>query len=125
MFLKKTYLEKSNIHGIGLFAGENIQKGEIIWIPSDLFTLHIPEDKFKGLDISDQDIIRHYGYFHKEMNVWHFASDNSRFINHSVNPTIVRTKTGDGVQALVDIVRGDELTQNYSDFEDLRDVLGG
>jgi len=121
MFLKKTYLDKSDTHGIGLFAGENIQRGEVIWTPSEIFTLHISEKEFEKLNPSDQDTIRHYGYFHKDMKTWHFGSDNSRFINHSLNPTIIRTNKGDGVQALVSISKGSELTQNYRDFEELRD----
>jgi hypothetical protein len=31
MLTVKTYLDKSNISGIGLFAGENIKKGTITW----------------------------------------------------------------------------------------------
>lgn len=122
MFLKKTYLNKSIIHGIGLFADEDILKGEIIWTPSDIFTLHIDKNDFEELHESDKSMVRHYGYFHKEMGIWHFGSDNSRFINHSKDPTITRTDTGDGVQALRDILKGDELTQNYTDFEELRDL---
>ena len=31
MLRVKTYLDKSNIDGIGLFANENIKKGQILW----------------------------------------------------------------------------------------------
>ena len=31
MYLVKTYLDKSGIHGMGVFAGEDIPKGTIVW----------------------------------------------------------------------------------------------
>ena len=31
MLVVKTYINKSKIHGFGLFAGENIKKGTVIW----------------------------------------------------------------------------------------------
>ena len=31
MLLVKTYLDKSSIHGVGVFAGETIRKDQKIW----------------------------------------------------------------------------------------------
>ena len=120
MFYKKTYLDKSNTHGIGLFAGEEIKKEDIIWMPTKEFISLFSQEELDALDSSDKQMVQHYGYFHKENNEWHFAGDNSRFINHSTESNIIRTDNTDGVRAVRDIDTGEELLQNYSDFEDLR-----
>jgi len=122
MFYKKVYLAPSDVHGIWLFAGEAIKKWETVWIPSEVFTLHIPQDAYDALPKEDQEVIAHYGYFHKEQKIWHFSAENARYINHSVQPTIGIVVENDWVMALVDIEPGQELTQNYQDFEELRDL---
>ncbi len=123
MFLKSYYLGKSEIHGIGIFANEDIKEGEIIWTPSKEFTYHFDEKQLISLPKSDQDMVRHYGYFHKDLRVWHFSAEDSRYINHSKNPTVKRTVVGDGIFAIRDIQIGEELTQDYEDFEELRSIL--
>lgn len=121
MFLKKCILDKSHIHGVGLFANENIKKGEIIWLPSNTLTFHFTESGLASLHPQEQEMVRHYGYFHKDKRIWHLSAEDSRYINHSDTPNIERTtNTDDGVQAIRDIKKGEELTQNYRDFEELR-----
>jgi SET domain-containing protein len=119
MFLKKTYISPSSIHGLGLFAAEPIQAGEQIRMPSSNLTLHWSHEEFELLPEDDRRIISHYGYFHKEHRVRHLSADDSRYINHSATPTIEVTPD-DGVRAIGDIPPGTELTQNYSDFEEIR-----
>ncbi len=41
MLLIKTKLDLSKIHGIGLFAGEDIPKGTIIWRFNSLIDIYI------------------------------------------------------------------------------------
>jgi SET domain-containing protein len=118
MFHYKTKLKESNNHGIGLFADENIPADVILWNPSPALTLHFSTEEFNSLPESDQKIITHYGYFHKEFNVWHLAADDSRYINHSKNPTVGISPDGWGLKTLIELKSGDEITQNYSDFED-------
>lgn len=124
MFVKQYRLGESDIHGIGIFADQDIHEGELIWIPTDAFTVRITEDDLRKMSGQDQETIRHYGYFHKERKVWCFSGDDSRFINHSVNPTVERLDPeSDGVKAKRNIKRGEELTQDYRDFEELRNCL--
>ena len=123
MFLKKYYLSKSKIHGIGLFAGENIEKGRIIWTPSKMLSFRFTNEQLQKLPLQEQETIRHYGYFHKFHRIWHFSSEDSRHINHSRNPNAEKLSNGDGVRAKNKIKKGEEITQDYNDFEELRKEL--
>lgn len=122
MFYFKTKLSESKQHGIGIFADEKIPKGALIWSPSPALSLHFTEDEFNKLPEADRNVISHYGYFHKQFNIWHLAADDSRYVNHSNNPTSTVSEDGWGLAALIDIQPGVEITQNYADFETESDM---
>ena len=122
MLLVKTYLGLSNIHRIGIFAGENIRKGTVIWRYEDGYDLKIPLVKFNTLPQPAKAQILHYGYLHEGFYV--LCSDDSRYFNHSANPNTEEQESpeGEGITvALVDIEKGDELTCNYRDFDEDKD----
>ena len=50
-------LQASDLHGIGLFAGEEIKKGQLIYTASPLLDLNITQEKFNGLDQKEKDEI--------------------------------------------------------------------
>ena len=123
MFLKKCYLDKSPIHGIGLFAGEDIKMGQNIWLPSHQLTFHFDDSELKTLPSQEVKIVKHYGYLNKKTGIWHFSSEDSRYVNHSENPNVSKTPNDThGISAMRDIKTGEEITQNYSDFEILRSL---
>jgi SET domain-containing protein len=118
MFHFKTKLRESPHHGIGIFADEFIPADSLLWTPSSSLSLHWTEEEFNALPQSDQEIISHYGYFHKEFKIWHLAADDSRYVNHSKNPTVTVSDDNWGLKTLKDLNPGDEITQDYNDFED-------
>ncbi len=123
MFYTKYYLDISSIHGIGLFAGEDIGMGEIIWVPSNEFTLNFTEKELELLHSHKVQVIKHYGYLCKRTGVWNYSSEDSRYINHSENPNVELTPCNilkNGIWANKKIKKGEEITQDYSDFEELR-----
>ncbi len=120
MFLQKTHVAPSWIHGLGLFAAEPIKAGEPIRIPSPALTLHWSQDDFLSLPQEDRKVIAHYGYFHKEQSMWHFSAEDIRYVNHSTTPTVGRIVDSDGVYALADMSEWTEITQNYADCEEVR-----
>jgi SET domain-containing protein len=119
MFYYKTKLKESNHHGIGIFADEHIPAETVLWVPSPALSLHYSEDEFNTLSENEKQTISHYGYFHKEFKVWHLAADDSRYINHSKNPNVTVTEDGWGLKTLIDLKLGDEIVQDYNDFEDI------
>ena len=112
MFTVKTYLDKSEIHGFGVFASEFIRRGSLIWELSDLDIL-ISEDRYKRLSNVSKSYIDNFAYKQRVVRV--LCSDNAKYVNHSEIPNMEA-----GV-ALTDINIGDEITENYYLFDDLAD----
>lgn len=121
MFFIKIHLDKSKVHGIGLFASEDIKKGAKIYAPNLELDLFLTEKQFNALHEKEQEMIKHYGYFDKKMGKWHLAHDDIRYCNHSTSPNI-GLKQGILI-ALKDINKDEEILQDYSDFEEVRNNL--
>jgi uncharacterized protein len=117
----KTYLDKSPINGIGVFAAEDIKKGELIWsftpnIDREFFQQDIYFIKQFGSEVHKEFIFK-YADYDKQLMKWILSADNDRFTNHSDNPNEIIVKdTGDTVAAR-DIVIGEEMTINYYTFD--------
>ena len=112
MLVIKTKLDKSPIHGIGLFTIEKIEKGQTI---SQLNEFDI---KIKKEDIPPKYIEMFEFYFGVEEEFYQTYFDNMRFMNHSNNPNCIDAKNGMCI-AIKDIEIGEELTCDYSFFCEL------
>ena len=109
----KTYIDKSSIEGIGLFAGEFIPKGTLIWKPSGLDRIYT-KDEYENIKISDfeKDYMKRYTFGKGDLRI--FCSDEMRYCNHSdTNPNLGGYLTQ---IALRDIQPGEEITQDYSEL---------
>ncbi len=119
----KYKLDTSKLHGIGLFAAENVQKGQLVYTASPVLDLNITQEQFDALNESEQQEIRWWG-FEVEPGIWHVDFDVSKFINHSYDSTVTQdqhTKEAHLI-AVRDIEAGEELTQNYLEFESAEDL---
>ena len=116
MFHVKTELKESKIHGIGLFAGENIDKGQKIYTKNSDLELSLTPKEFSKLQKNEQKTIKHYGCFDKKVDRWHLDFDDIRFCNHSKNGNI--TLKEESLVASRNIEEGKEITQDYSQFEE-------
>lgn len=114
MFLKKKYIDKSTLNGIGLFAGEVMKKGDILYQHSPNLQLRLSPEEFGALSDDERATFSHYGYEWK--GVWYLDFDDIRFLNHADEPNLLLTN--EGIVAARNIAEGEELTQNYRDFED-------
>lgn len=122
MLLIKAFLSKSKINGIGLFAGENIKAGTIVYKTNPGLDLELTVEQFKQIDEPSKKLIQHYGYQDKETTKWHLAFDNIRFLNHSENGNLTKSQVY-GPNCLIaktNIKKGEELLQDYHEFENLR-----
>jgi SET domain-containing protein len=118
MLLVKTEIKNSTIHGIGLFALENIAKGKTIWILETQFDKVFSLKAFKELPNITKEYIMHYSYFHKAKNSHVLCSDNARFFNKSENPNCGGLDENKTI-ALRDIEAGEELTEIYFNLNEL------
>ncbi len=113
MLLVKTYLAKSPIHGVGVFAGEFIRKGTKIWRFVEGFDHCYSPKQFARLPKAARDFIKQHGY-QVDGEVL-LTVDHDRHINHSDDPN---TYLHDGYAlARRNIRKGTEITNNYREFE--------
>ncbi len=113
MLCVKTKLGLSQIHGIGLFADEDIHEGQIIWEFNPLIDLVLSEEEVNSLQESCKEQILNYSF--KTINGYYvLVGDDNRFINFSEDPNVsdIPDVTSPSV-AKRDIKKGEELTSDY------------
>jgi SET domain-containing protein len=113
MLLVKTYLDKSKVHGLGVFADEFIPAGTKIWRFVDEFDRAYTPKQFARLPKPARDFIRRYGY--RADGEILFTVDHDHYMNHSDRPNTV-WKNGYLI-ACRDIRRGVEITNDYREFD--------
>ena len=121
MLLVKTYLAPSKIEGIGLFAGQNIKKGETTWEYTSGFDSSFEERSIKNMPSILQDFIYNYASLSMISNKYILGNDNVRFTNHSSKPNLESVKIKGEVEKIArakrDIKKGEELTIDYRTFD--------
>ncbi len=110
-------IKPSATHGVGLFTDQDIKAGDIICSPSPLLDVNISIDQFNSLSSSEQREVKYYGYLHKKSNKWHVNFD-LRMLNHAPQDIANVIENEDFIlTAKRDIVAGEELLQDYLDFD--------
>lgn len=119
MLLVKTYLDRSAIHGIGLFAGERIAKGTVVWRRAPEIDLLLDPADLERLHPTSREQIEKYTYLDQRLRKLVLCGDDARFFNHSDAPNCHDFPDADGgtTVAARDIERGEELTSDYSSFD--------
>lgn len=122
MLCVKTKIKESSIHGIGLFADEFIKKGTVIWRFTPGFDLKLTEEEILKLPEAVQIYLSRYMWKSKKSGKYCFSSDNGKFFNHSNDQNCSSEYFDEEEESLVialkDISLEEELTDNYSSFED-------
>jgi len=117
MLKVKTRIAPSPIHGIGLFAGEPIPAGTVIWEYDPPFDLPFKREQLEPLPVPARQQVEKYSYFEKEIGAFVLCGDDSRFMNHSETPNTVEMP-GPRTVAAQDIRVGEEITCNYAELGD-------
>ncbi len=122
MLCVKTKIKESKIHGIGLFADEFIKKGTVIWRFTPGFDIKFTEEQILSFPDLVQIYLSKYTWKSKKSGLYCFCTDDGKFFNHSDNQNCFSEYLSDEdesqVFAIRDIEIGEELTDNYSSFED-------
>ena len=113
MLLVKTYLDKSPIHGIGVFAAERVRKGTKIWRFVEGFDRCYTPKQFARLPKPARDFLKSYAY--KVDGEILFTVDQDHYINHSDAPNTY-LHNGYAIAAR-DIPKGREITNDYREFD--------
>jgi hypothetical protein len=115
MLTIKTYLAASTIHGVGVFAGDNINKGMIVCYYNPLFDQALtPEDILK-FPKPVREFIRSHAYLDSNRNRYILLADNGKYINHHNMPNT--DCDGDHDVSNRSILCGEEITSNYFTFD--------
>ena len=121
MFIVRTSLRYSAIHGIGVFLEEPVEKGQVVWQYDPRIDVAIPQDELQGFPIAMQLYLKVYTYIEMVDNqrVMILSADHAKHVNHSDHPNLFDTPDGRQEIAARDIAAGEELTCNYfaSDLE--------
>ncbi len=118
MLKVKTEVRPSDIHGLGLFVLENVEKGQVVHQESPLLDLALDVETFSILDSEEKSFIEHYGWFDQDDGKYHLNFDHSRFINHSSSANLTFDVSKKADVAKRDINAGEELTVDYKEFEE-------
>lgn len=120
----KYKLDRSDKHGIGLFADEDLKKGQLVYTASPLLDVNITQEQFDSLNDREKEEFRWWGFWDEPSQKWHVDFDVSKFINHSKDGTVTQDPTHTEAYLITtrDIKKGEELTQNYLEFESKEDL---
>ena len=106
--MKHIYHANSKIDGLGVFAGENIKKGESIQYIKGEAKFYVPKNKSESLSYPN--------WIGVGKNKWIDPDYPNKYLNHSCNPNSgIKGKVT--MIALKDIKEGEEVTIDYSIIE--------
>src|SRR5690242_18185598 len=115
MFLIRTRVGPSSIHGTGVFACENVEQGTLVWRYEPLFDREIPEADLCNMPPAFREYIDMYAYRSSELGGRLILScEHAKFLNHSDNPNTSEVPFGSIASRPIAV--GDEITCDYRAF---------
>ena len=125
MLLIDTYLDKSPIQGMGVFAKNAISKGAVIWRLDERFDRLIEVGVYESMTGPVKNYLDRYCYPRRsDPRFIVFEADDARYMNHADDPNFGFLSESEAA-ALRDIAAGEELTCDYNIFfEDGFEFLG-
>lgn len=115
MLLIDTFVGPSAIEGVGVFAGEPVGEGQLVWRFDPVIDRVLTRMEMSRLPEPQQAFMQRYAYFDAAMGGYLLDGDNARFLNHSLEPNIEFRADGNGY-ALRDIAACEELSCDYGLF---------
>ncbi len=120
----ETYVSNSIFHGLGLFAKNDIQQGEIIWTYNQKidhsYTIEEWNDLKETLSSPSFKTLQNFAY--KERDKYFICSDNAQYMNHHAHDYNVKnSKDLNTMYALRNISKDEELLYNYFESSDKDD----
>lgn len=110
-----TRVGPSRIHGLGLFATEDVPRGTVVWRLDAGFDLEVDEVAAAALPPTARDQLDRYAYTDPVRGVRILCADDARFFNHAdaANCGDSSEEGPDVTVALRDVAAGEELTWDY------------
>ncbi|WP_291741329.1 SET domain-containing protein [Bauldia sp.] len=126
--LVPNYLDRSPIHGIGIFARDSIPEGTRVWEFTPGFDQVFSDVELATLKPLEREAILFYCYVEQGLNSLVLCCDNARHFNYADDPNCgPRDHSVQGFLsafALRDIAAGEELTYSTAEDADAGRKLG-
>lgn len=124
MYLISVKVAKSDIHGRGVFTNEKIPKGKIVWKFRNSYDIKLSQKEYDVLSESRKQKIQKVGYLSPWSGYWVLPpeGDPAEYTNHNSqnNLSVIFDRSVSAEPYFVanrDIRAGEELTNNYSEFD--------
>jgi len=117
----KSYLDRSLIHGIGLFTNQEIMAGSIVWEFNPAVDLVYSLDQWDTLkaSIAAQSFVNLIRLSYKEEGLIYLCTDNAKFMNHSkIHDNVFHGPSKRKMHAIRNTDIGEELLCNYLSYSD-------
>jgi hypothetical protein len=112
MFLVRTYLAPSGIHGLGVFAGEDVAAGQELWRFTPPVDQVLPHDFVAALPPAQRAYLETYTYESALFGPGLVLNgDHARFLNHARDANT--DNSGAVTLAARAISKGEEITCDY------------
>ncbi len=125
MYLVKVEVKESIINGKGVFSLEEISKGKIVWKFDPLHDKTLSVQEFNELDQTEKSELKRVAYLSTSSGLYVYPpeGDPALFTNHSKdhNLSVLIDKVISEEPYFIanrDIHTGEELTNNYSEFDE-------
>lgn len=116
------YVGLSSIAGAGLFAGEAIPVGAVIYRDDPRFMIILEDADLDAMPAPVRAAFLKYCYRgrgqHRLVGRWYYCTDDARFFNHADAPNAIWDETRDVYVAARAIAAGEELTCDYRSFSE-------
>ena len=112
MFLVRTYVASSGIHGNGVFAAEDIAQGRPIWQFARGLDLVVPFEQIEKAPEAFREYMEMYAYVSPQVEGGMILScDHAKFLNHDDDPNT--DIQGETTLARRAIRKDEEITCDY------------
>jgi hypothetical protein len=115
MFLIRTRVGPSAIHGTGVFADEPVAPGQSVWRYDPVFDRTFSQEDYEAAAPAVRAYLNMYAYRALELgHAWVLPGDHARFLNHSDHPNT--TEHHFESRGRTTIAFGEEITCDYGTF---------
>lgn len=112
-------VHQSPIHGLGCFAAQNVELGQLVWEFHPAIDRRWTLDELAQLPPFVVEHLRTYAWVNPADRSVLFSGDHSKFFNHSDDPNTRMTPDGYRCVACRAIAAGEELTSDYGELLEL------